>query len=133
MTAPAFTPEQARAIDDRRGSLLLAAGAGSGKTSVLVERLVRAVRDDGVPLSEVLAITFTEKAAGELRTRVQERFAQLGDGARAREAQSRWNVSATACGLVTTIASHPCGSPPVTRTRAATGSPSPTSPSAVAP
>ena len=88
MTSSAFTPEQARAIEDRRGSLLLAAGAGSGKTSVLVERLVRAVREDGVPLTEVLAITFTEKAAAELRTRVQERFAQLGDAGRAREAQS---------------------------------------------
>ena len=44
----ALTAEQECAVARRRGALLLAAGAGSGKTSVLVERFVRAVRDDGV-------------------------------------------------------------------------------------
>ncbi|HVR05680.1 MAG TPA: UvrD-helicase domain-containing protein, partial [Solirubrobacteraceae bacterium] len=74
-----LTPEQEEAVARRRGPLLLAAGAGSGKTSVLVERFVRAVRDDGVAPARILAITFTERAAGELRGRVRERLLGLGE------------------------------------------------------
>ena len=44
-----LTPEQQRAVDRRDGSLLVSAGAGSGKTSVLVERFVQAVLEDGCP------------------------------------------------------------------------------------
>ena len=66
-TAVGFTPEQRAAIDDRTGSSLLAAAAGSGKTAVMVERFVEAVLRDGVAVGSVLALTFTEKAAGELR------------------------------------------------------------------
>jgi ATP-dependent helicase/nuclease subunit A len=82
-----FTPEQTIAIERREGDLLLDAGAGSGKTSVLVERFVRSVLEDGIDVSAILAITFTEKAAAELRERVRERFRQLGaaDAARATE------------------------------------------------
>ena len=69
-----FTDEQLRAIERRDGSLLLSAGAGTGKTSVLVERFVRAVVEDGVEVDSILAITFTEKAAAQLRTRVRGRF-----------------------------------------------------------
>ena len=68
-----FTPEQLEAIERRRGPFALAAGAGSGKTSVLVERYVRAVALDGVAPSQILAITFTDRAAGELRERVRRR------------------------------------------------------------
>ncbi len=42
-----FTPEQLQAIERRKGDLLLDAGAGSGKTTVLVERFARAVQEDG--------------------------------------------------------------------------------------
>ena len=55
-----FTEEQAGAVARREGPLLLAAGAGSGKTSVLVERFVRSVLDDGLRPGQILAITFTE-------------------------------------------------------------------------
>src|SRR4051794_40955655 len=84
---PDLTPAQQAAVDARDRSLAVTANAGSGKTSVLVERFVRAVRDDGVEPARILAITFTEKAAGELRERVRRRFAELGDreGARATE------------------------------------------------
>jgi ATP-dependent helicase/nuclease subunit A len=83
-----LTDEQEHAVARRAGSLLLAAGAGSGKTSVLVERFVRAVREDGVAPGRILAITFTERAAGELRERVRARLLELGerDTARATEA-----------------------------------------------
>ncbi len=84
----ALTDEQERAVARREGSLLLAAGAGSGKTSVLVERFVRAVRDDGVAPGRILAITFTERAAGELRERVRTRLLELGEREAAREAEA---------------------------------------------
>jgi ATP-dependent helicase/nuclease subunit A len=82
-----LTEEQERAIARRDGSLLLAAGAGSGKTSVLVERFVRAVLEDGVAPGRILAITFTERAAGELRERVRARLLELDARETAREAQ----------------------------------------------
>ncbi|MFZ1925416.1 MAG: UvrD-helicase domain-containing protein [Solirubrobacteraceae bacterium] len=83
-----LTDEQERAVASRQGSLLLAAGAGSGKTSVLVERFVRAVREDGVAPGRILAITFTERAAGELRQRVRARMLELGEREAARETEA---------------------------------------------
>ena len=86
-TAAALTGEQEQAVGRRQGSLLLAANAGSGKTTVLVERFVRAVHEDGVAPSRILAITFTERAAAELRERVRRRLRELGDRAAARDAE----------------------------------------------
>ncbi len=86
------TEEQEQAIARRHGSLLLAAGAGSGKTSVLVERFVRAVREDAVAPSRILAITFTERAAGELRERVRARLLDFDERDFARETEGA-NVS----------------------------------------
>ena len=86
----AFTAEQSEAIRRRDGSLLLEANAGSGKTSVLVERFVRSVLEDGVAPSRILAITFTERAAGELRARVRQRFVELGRRDAARETEAAW-------------------------------------------
>jgi ATP-dependent helicase/nuclease subunit A len=83
-----FTPEQALAVRRRAGSLLLEANAGSGKTSVLAERFVRSVLEDGVAPAQILAITFTDKAAGELRERVRKRFLELGERERARETEA---------------------------------------------
>src|SRR5450755_2614293 len=74
---PEWTAEQLSAIERRGGDLLLDAGAGSGKTSVLVERFVRAVLEDGVEVSAILTITFTEKAAAELRDRIRRRLREL--------------------------------------------------------
>ncbi len=74
----AFTAAQAAAIDERSHSLLLSAAAGSGKTAVLVERFVRAVLDDGIDATRILAITFTDKAAGELRERIRRRLEAEG-------------------------------------------------------
>jgi ATP-dependent helicase/nuclease subunit A len=82
-----WTPEQQRAIDRRDGDLLLDAGAGSGKTSVLVERFVRSVLDDGVDVSAMLTITFTEKAAAELRDRIRARLRERGAPEEARRTE----------------------------------------------
>ena len=82
-----LTGEQLAAIELRDRDLLLDAGAGSGKTSVLVERFVRAVLEDGVDVGAMLAITFTDKAAAELRDRIRARLRELGgvEAARATE------------------------------------------------
>jgi ATP-dependent helicase/nuclease subunit A len=85
-----LTREQLAAVERRDGSLLVRAGAGAGKTSVLVERFVRAVADDDAAVDSVLAITFTEKAAAELKGRVRERFLELGRRDSAREAEGAW-------------------------------------------
>ncbi|MEA2167528.1 MAG: hypothetical protein QOF76_828 [Solirubrobacteraceae bacterium] len=82
-----FTAEQRAAIDDRSGPALLAANAGSGKTAVMVERFVEAVVADGVGVGNVLALTFTEKAAGELRERIRRRFGELGEHEHARTSE----------------------------------------------
>jgi ATP-dependent helicase/nuclease subunit A len=87
-----LTGEQEQAVRRRSGSLLLAAGAGSGKTSVLVERFVQAVREDGIAPARILAITFTERAAGELRERVRASLLELGERDFARAAEAA-NVS----------------------------------------
>ena len=85
-----LTPEQRAAVEERGTGLFLHANAGSGKTRVLVERFVRAVVEDGVAVERILAITFTEKAAAELRARLRERFLELGERDRAREAEGAW-------------------------------------------
>ena len=83
-----LTAEQQPPVERRGESLLLSAAAGSGKTSVLVERFVRAVREDGVAPGAILAITFTERAAGELRSRVRARLLELGDRQGARDTEA---------------------------------------------
>ncbi|MGB9186180.1 MAG: UvrD-helicase domain-containing protein, partial [Solirubrobacteraceae bacterium] len=74
----AWTAEQSWAIEHRSGDLLLDASAGSGKTSVLVERFVADVLEDGIDVSAILTITFTDKAAAELRDRIRTRFRECG-------------------------------------------------------
>ena len=90
MSRPAFTPEQCAAIRSRTGASLLAANAGSGKTAVMVERFAAAVRDDGVPVSGILALTFTEKAAGEFSERLKRRLSELGEAEHARAVDAAW-------------------------------------------
>jgi ATP-dependent helicase/nuclease subunit A len=84
----ALTEEQETAAARRAGSMLLAAAAGSGKTSVLVERYVRAVLDDAIDPARILAITFTERAAWELQERIRTRLRDLGRRELARDTES---------------------------------------------
>ncbi|HEV3128648.1 MAG TPA: UvrD-helicase domain-containing protein [Solirubrobacteraceae bacterium] len=83
-----WTPEQLEAIESRSGELFLDAGAGSGKTAVLVERFVRAVLQDGIDVAQILTITFTDKAAGEMRERIRERLRELGAVQAARDTET---------------------------------------------
>ncbi|MDR2590839.1 MAG: helicase-exonuclease AddAB subunit AddA [Oscillospiraceae bacterium] len=68
-----FTPEQEAAIRHRDGALLVSAAAGSGKTKVLVERLLAYI-DEGYNIDEFLVITYTRASAYELRERIYEAF-----------------------------------------------------------
>jgi ATP-dependent helicase/nuclease subunit A len=65
------TPEQAAAIAVRGRDVLLEAGAGTGKTGVMVDRYCRLVCDSGLSPDSILAFTFTNKAAAELRQRIR--------------------------------------------------------------
>src|SRR5947207_13777865 len=69
--------EQLAAVETP-GLVFVSAGAGTGKTTVLVERYVRAVCEQGIDVESILVVTYTERAAGELRTRIHERLLELG-------------------------------------------------------
>ena len=68
----ALTEEQSRAVHDRGGGLLVSAAAGSGKTRVLVERLLDRVTGEGADIDDFLVITYTRAAAAELRARIAQ-------------------------------------------------------------
>lgn len=91
-----LNPEQHEAATTLAGPVLICAGAGSGKTRVLSERTANAVVRGAVPgwdpvrIGEILAITFTEKAAGELAERIKGALRTAGHLAEARSVDSAW-------------------------------------------
>jgi ATP-dependent helicase/nuclease subunit A len=102
-TAPAArvpTPEQEAAIGASGGDLLLEAGAGTGKTGVMVDRYCRLTCDAGVSPGAILTFTFTDKAAAELRQRVR---AELGRRAAEGSGRARELLAEIGSAWITTI------------------------------
>ena len=75
-----LTREQAAVVADRGGELLVSAAAGSGKTFVLVQRLLDRVLREGMDLDQFLIITFTKAAAAELRSKIMAALRGAGGG-----------------------------------------------------
>src|SRR6185295_19812320 len=82
--------EQQLAAVEAGGEVFVSAGAGTGKTAVLVERFVRAVCDRGLDVDSILVITYTRRAAGELRTRIRAALGERGRLDLARELDGAW-------------------------------------------
>jgi ATP-dependent helicase/nuclease subunit A len=83
-----FTPAQQMALERDR-HIIVTANAGAGKTAVLSERFLRIVLDDGVDLDKVVAITFTNKAAAQMRVRIAEKLREIIANANGANGQDR--------------------------------------------
>ncbi len=70
-----WTQEQREAIEYRGENILLAAAAGSGKTAVLVQRIIELIQKGDVSVNELLVLTFTEAAAGEMKEKIKKAIA----------------------------------------------------------
>lgn len=76
-----FTDEQKKALELTPANRIVSAQAGAGKTGVLVERILREITIHHIGLDQMLVVTFTKKAAGEMRSRIREALQQrLSDG-----------------------------------------------------
>ncbi len=82
--------EAQRAAIERRGEVFVSAGAGTGKTRVLVERYLHGLVELGLGVEQIVAITYTNRAAGELTDRIRRRIAELPrDDVRTRDLERR--------------------------------------------
>lgn len=72
-----LTPEQQLAVDLEGTNIIVSAGAGSGKTTVLSERVIRKLKD-GIDIRNILMLTFTNEAAGEMANRIRKKIKKAG-------------------------------------------------------
>lgn len=117
-----FTPSQAAAISNRGGALLVAASAGSGKTKVLVERLLARISGDSADssINEFLVITYTKAAASELKGKIMDELAsRIAEAPENRKLRRQLNMCCNAdistihsfCGNIIRENSHILGIP----------------------
>ena len=71
---PRWTDEQWQAIEKSGSNILVSAGAGSGKTAVLSERVIHKI-EHGIHVNELLILTFTKAAASEMKDRIRKKIA----------------------------------------------------------
>ncbi len=92
MSASRCTPQQQRVIETLDRALMVSAGAGSGKTFTLTQRIAAAFQDEGLldDIDQVLAITYTKKAAAELKSRIKTRLIADGRHDQARKVDDAW-------------------------------------------
>lgn len=69
-----WTKEQEQAIYEKGKNILVAAAAGSGKTAVLVERIISKIINEKIDIDKLLVVTFTNAAAAEMRERVLKQY-----------------------------------------------------------
>ena len=76
MAGTTWTTEQKKAIDDRDKGIIVSAAAGSGKTTVLIERMIRLLSDEKnkIPADRLLAVTFTKEAASSMKEKLSRAF-----------------------------------------------------------
>ncbi|MEG0614148.1 MAG: helicase-exonuclease AddAB subunit AddA [Oscillospiraceae bacterium] len=74
-----WTPEQQQAIDAKNSAIIVSAAAGSGKTSVLVERLAKQISstEEKIPADRIIVVTFTNDAAAEMKQRLTKRLTEM--------------------------------------------------------
>jgi ATP-dependent helicase/nuclease subunit A len=87
-----LTPQQRAAIAQRETSVVLASGAGCGKTHVLTARYLSHLTADGADVNQIVAITFTDRAARQMRGRIRQAVLARLDGAAAEEETRRWET-----------------------------------------
>ena len=95
MSEPKFTADQLNAIEARGGTILVSAAAGSGKTAVLVERIMRLLCDRSpvVDADRLLVVTFTNAAAAEMRQKIHYECHILGEPlARQESLAKKWSI-----------------------------------------
>ena len=68
--------EQLEAINHNEGNVLISASAGSGKTFVMIQRLIRLIIEKRATVKEILAVTFTEAAAHEMKEKLKKELAR---------------------------------------------------------
>ncbi|MCW5940391.1 MAG: UvrD-helicase domain-containing protein [Fimbriimonadaceae bacterium] len=88
MSLTDLTPEQLAVVDATAPSMIVRASAGSGKTTVLVAKYIRYVTEGGMSPAEVWTVTFTRKAAAEMKRRIVAELDRLGFSAAAQQAET---------------------------------------------
>ncbi|MDK2919599.1 MAG: ATP-dependent helicase/nuclease subunit [Candidatus Petromonas sp.] len=100
---PNWTKDQEKAIKLRGKNLLVSAAAGSGKTAVLVERIIRLIMEDMIDINKLLIVTFTNAAAGEMRERILDALIEEIEKGSDREEHLRRQITLLNRSYITTL------------------------------